>query len=132
MTLEEVMLIAVGVMILMGTYSSFVFMKTQVSYKIQESYGEEVLNYVISNIYKLIDLNLTDGYIMIELPDVIGEDYYIISKGVKKNDIMLKFNNGRILSKNAGISVFGQSASTDKWIMLNYYNNSIQLKGVNE
>ena len=132
MTLEEVMLIAVGVIVLIGTYSSFVFMKTQVSCKIQDRYGEEVINYMISNTYKLVDLDLSRGSVMVEIPDYIGEEYYIVSKGINKNEIMLEYEGGRIISKNIGLDVYGRSISTDKWIMISYNGSAIHLKGVNE
>ncbi len=135
MTMEEVMLIAISIIVLVGIYSSFAFMKTQVSYKTQNRYGDEILNYIIAHAEKLAYSNVTYGYLLVEIPESIGETYYKISGGTKKGELMLRFDNGRTILKEMGIDVdgiYGSSFSTDKWTMISYNGTSIILKGVNE
>lgn len=135
MTVEEVMLIAISIIVLIGIYSSFTFMKTQVSYKTQNRYGDEILNYIIAHAEKLAYSNATYGYILVEIPESLGEEYYKISGGENKGELLLRFDNGRRILKEMNIDIdgiYGFSSSTDKWTMISYNGTSIILRGVNE
>ena len=90
LVLEEVILMSMGIIILLGLTSVFTLTKNEVSSAIQEQEANHIGNHIIGHISE-ITLNNITGTTTIEIPRQINSRYYIIQG--YENKILLTFQD---------------------------------------
>ncbi len=128
LVVEEVILFGIGMMMVIGFIATFNLLNDKILNPIQEVGFIEVNDYVYSNILKLTDSEVKNGYIEISIPEQIGKNTYII-KGA--NEKLISYNSeGQYIEKKVFIEINGIVSSTSKRIRVEYDGSEITLRGV--
>ena len=127
--LEEVLYIALAILMLSGVQITFNSINDHVSENIESESQMQVSNFVISSIDKLVSSNITEGYIMVQIPETISSEQYIISGfNPARNKFMIKMSKSRVII-NTTAPVSGIVSSSSKLLKVEYDGTSILLRG---
>lgn len=128
LVVEEVILFGIGMMMVIGFIATFNLLNDKILNPIQEVGFIEVNDYVYSNILKLTDSEVKNGYIEFNIPEQIGKNTYVI-KGA--NNKLISYNSeGKYIEKEVGVDIEGVVSSTNKRIRIEYDGSMISLRGV--
>lgn len=128
LVIEEVILFGIGLIMMIGFIAVFNLLSDKTVEPIQELGFVEVNDYVYSNILKLINSGVENGYIVFNIPEQIGKNTYIIKGAGPK--LMTYDSEGRFIEKNVPVDVEGIVSSKNKIIRVEYDGSAISLKGV--
>ena len=119
MVIEEVILMSMGVIILIGLTSIFTMTKNEVSTAIQKEETSHVGNFIKGHMNRMILNNIT-GVISLSLPRKINNEYYIIQgyeSGVKKEFFIML--SDYIYTVKVPVPITGSSVSDNGELMIN-------------
>ncbi len=127
--LEEMLFVALGVLVLVGVSTTFSSINDRVSDDFEEQNIAQISNFILSAIDRLVFANVTSGYIVLDIPDTISRDNYIISGfNPPRKQFMIKVGNNRIIT-DTPVNVSGIVSSSGKSIKIEYDGSSVVLRG---
>jgi hypothetical protein len=128
LVVEEVILFGIGMMMIIGFIATFNLLNDKILAPIQEVEFTEINDYVYSNILKLNDSGVKNGYIEFSIPEQIGKNTYVI-KGANRK--LISYDSGeQYIEKYVGVEIEGIVSSTSKRMRVEYDGSVITLKGV--
>ncbi|MCK5372713.1 MAG: hypothetical protein KAJ20_00070 [Candidatus Aenigmarchaeota archaeon] len=129
MVLEEILFVALGVVVLAGVSTTFNSINDRVSDDFEDQNVAQISNFVLSAIDRLVFANVTSGYIVLDIPVKISRDNYIISGfNPPRKQFMIKMGNNRMLI-DAPVNVSGIVSSSGKLLKIEYDGSSVFLRG---
>ena len=129
--IEEVMMFALGALIIVGIIYIFDMVNDGVLEFVQDGQTEEIGGYIKAHVVLLNSMNCTRCHITIKIPETIGGEEYTIY-GMENKKSILIHNDDRIWSeKNVSVDVVGLSQGS-KMLRLEYDNGIIFMRGVND
>ncbi|NOQ55560.1 MAG: hypothetical protein GQ477_02005 [Nanohaloarchaea archaeon] len=129
LVLEEILFIALAILIITGVSSTFNSINNRVSGDIEEQSAMQISNFIISAIDKLVYSNATSGYVVLEIPETISQERYLISGfNPPQNKFMIKMGNSRKIV-DVSVNVQGIVSSSGKILKVEYDGDSIFLRG---
>ena len=127
--LEEMLFVALGVVVLIGVSAMFSSINSRVSNDFEEQNIAQVSNFILSAIDRLVFSNATSGYVELDIPGTISSDNYIISGfNPPRKQFMIKIGNNRMIT-DTPVNVSGILSSSGKSIKIEYDGSSIILRG---
>ncbi|RLG15582.1 MAG: hypothetical protein DRN71_00875 [Candidatus Nanohalarchaeota archaeon] len=131
MIIEEMMMFALGALIIIGIIFIFREVNDGILEFVQDGQTEEVNGYIKAHIVSLKSMNCTRCHVTIKIPETIsGQDYTIYGEESKRR--LLIHNNGRIwCEKNLSADISGRSSGS-KMLRLEYDEGVIMMRGVND
>ncbi len=129
--LEEVMMFALGILIIIGMIFIFDEINNGILEFVEKGEAEEVNSYIKSHIMSLKNMDCTKCHITIKIPEYIGGKEYTIYGEENKKKILIH-NNGQLWNeKNVSVEVIGLSRGSSM-LRLEYYNGLVMIRGVSD
>ena len=128
LVVEEVILFGIGMMMIIGFIATFNLLNDRILEPIQELGFIEVNDYVYSNMLKLINSEVKNGYMEFNIPEQIGKNTYVI-KGANRK-LISHDSKGQYIEKDVDFEIEGIVSSTNKRIRVEYDGSMITLRGV--
>ncbi len=129
LVLEEILFIALSIVVIVGVSSTFNSINGRVSDDIEDQSAMQISNFIISAIDKLVFSNATSGFVVIEIPRTISQEIYVISGfNPARKQFMIKMGDSRKIV-DVPVNVNGIVSSSGKVLKVEYDGDSVFLRG---
>jgi len=129
LVLEEILFIALSIVVIIGISSTFNTINNRVSDDIEDQSALQISNFIISAIDKLVLANATSGFVVIDIPQTISRETYIISGFTPvRKEFMIKMGDSKQIV-DVSVNVSGIVSSSGKVLKVEYDGVSVFLRG---
>ena len=118
--IEEVLLVGMGIILLIGLTSVFTMAKDEISISIQKQEASQIGNYINGHINRLALNNIT-GTMTIPIPSEVNDRYYMIEgyeSGAKKEFFIML--SAHVQNINTSVPVKGIATSQNGLLFINH------------
>ena len=128
---EEVMLFAMGLVIMVGVMALFDFIEDEMLSTLGDNRLVALNKYVASTAMTLHELNCTSCYVDLEMPLYISGKIYTVGGSVQKK-IVVYLPEGSLIEEDISVPAEGMVQSTSRHLRVYYEGttNKIKLYGV--
>lgn len=129
-TVEEVMYMGIGIMLVFGTFGTFQKISDGLKADLRDDSAKELASYIAFNAENLALNAAEDSYVELEIPKTIGGENYLVAGDGGKGLLITKVNSEIMSSRGVRTKIGGQADSMTGRMRIEYDNGMIYIRGV--